>query len=369
MMSVLRKLGVVLPMLVLSDLAMGSPYSHSLSLQTGLDHDSNPMMVDADVRSVSRVWVTPSYRLMRVDGPVSWSLGGQVNFVRSSDQELSLNRSDPNVRFDWQREYERGYHAFNLGYRASSTRSEELDELGFSRRVEGTRKQLSLGADWVHQMSDRLEASLSVSVDDVRFDEDVRSDYRNTGLGLTLVYALSERDDLYGNLSYNHSDMELSSALDSTHYSALMGWKRELDELWRLDASLGLSRDEGLTDNTGWHGNLRLNYVGERTTGRLSFGRSNEPSSFGGYTESNKALGSLAYEVSERNRLGASLVWRENLSNQDTTYTNTKLWFSRELAEDVSLNLSYQFKTTDSNDREADGHVWLLSLGYVFPEW
>jgi hypothetical protein len=348
--------------------AVASPYNHSLSLQTGLKHDTNLRMSATDPSAVTKVSLSPKYRLSYLRDNRQWSLATQLDFERSSDETLSMGRQDPKLGFDWRQEYPRGSFGFNLNYDEDSTRITEEDALG-QNFIDGTRRRYSLGGSWSHELSERLVSTLGLNSERVSYDVGAYRDYINSSLGWTLSYELDERWVTYSTLSASRYLPDDNTNSDSSQLSALLGLNYEWSELWTFNAHVGrvqILRDTG--DTAGWNGQVSMNYQGERLRASLLAGRVSNAGGTGGYAESDQLKTSFSYEADEYTNLGLDLSWRENRSLNDKVSTNSTLWVRRELDDDLSLRFSYLFKQNEVSGSHAEGDVWSLTLNYAIPE-
>jgi len=350
--------------------AMASPLQQSLSLDSGVEHDTNPAMAATNARAVTRYKVTPGYEAKWVEGASTWNATAQVAVERSSDQALSIDREDPSLGVGWTHENPRGSTAIKATYDQQSTSSTEADTQGGAGSND-TRTRYGVEGGWKHAVTDRVEAGVNLTHEDNSYQGAAGAtsgftDYKTTTGMASLEYLLNERNRPYTKAGV--SQYSPATGASSKLYTAVAGIKSELSEALDLDTNFGIAQMDGTTDTTGWNGLLSLSHEGERTKAALSYARASSASGSSGYTEADEVKASISYELDPRSDLGADARLTKSYAQTPLTTSSLGLWADRELLEDLSLRFGYEYKQQKTSSDKAKGSVWSLSLSYDMPQ-
>lgn len=350
--------------------AMASPLQQGISLSTGVEHDSNPSMAATNARGVTRYKLSPGYEAKWTLDEDEWSATAKVDVERSSDQALSIDRQDPSLGVGWTRENPRGGTSVKATYDRQSTSATETDSAGGAGSND-TRTRYGVDGEWKHAVTERVEAGVDLSHEDNSYQGATGgassfTDYKTTAGMASLEYLLNERNRPYAKVGV--SKYSPSTGAASNLYTAVAGIKSELSESLKLDTNLGVAQMDGATDTTGLNGLLSLSHEGERTKSSVSFTRASSASGSGGYTEADEVKASLGYELAPLTEVGADAAWTKTYSQSPLTTSSLGLWADRELLEDLSLRLGYEYKEQKTATDRAKGSVWSLSLSYDIPQ-
>ncbi|MBU0500818.1 MAG: porin family protein [Gammaproteobacteria bacterium] len=351
--------------------AMASPLQQSLSLSTGVEHESNPAMTAANARAVSRYKLSPGYEAKWVEGADEWNATARVDVERSSDQALSIDRQDPSLGVGWIRENPRGSTtALQATYDRQSTSATETNTPGGAGSND-TRTRYGVEGDWRHEVTERVEAEVNLAHEDNSYQGATGAtsgftNYKTTTGMASLEYLLNERNRPY--VKAGASQYSPASGASSNLYTAVAGIKSDLSESLKFDANLGIAQTAGAADATGLNGLLSLGHEGERTKASVSYARASSASGSSGYTEADEVKASLGYELDPLTEVGADAAWTKTHSQSPLTTSSLGLWADRELLEDLSLRLGYEYKQQKTATDKAKGSVWSLSLSYDIPQ-
>lgn len=348
--------------------AQAATWSGSLGLPTTFEYDSNPRLETEREDAVGRLMLTPDYRLARVDGLDTWSLGLGAQLLRSSDRQVLADREDPRLSLGWERETETGALGVTARYDESSTLG-ALDETGVDNS-DGTRKKHGLDGFWRHRLSERDGFSSSLAYNEVRYVDTTLDDYQDLALSLSFERDLSARLTPFTRLTASrYRPLGESEQEASTKYQPDAGLRLALTESWDLEVHGGRDWISGGTYEGGWQGGASLNYSGERMLASLGAERSASSSGEGGYVEVQQLRGTWSYALSDRSSLGFGATWRDSQGDRPNVYQQFDTWLSRELSAFWQARLSMTYKQRSEDEAgDARAHVVGLSLIYSHPE-
>ena len=342
-------------------------WHHAVTAPFTGEYDSNPAMATANEKSVWRAKFSPSYTLTRTSGADEFKAGLVLNLERSSDESLSASRQDPGLLLGWQRQTETGEFGLLARYDEASTRVTELDESGLLA-VDGTRVTRSLAGKWRTALGERSSLAADAAYKNVSFDGGSLIDYTNLAGGVTYSYALSERVEPFMRATASHNDPDAVRS-SSNYYSALGGLKWKATERLDWTVQAGVGRTTGNNGDSGWQGGLGLHYAIPRGELTLDVGRTVNPSSEGGFAESDQVKGSWGYAIDERTRSGIDATWRDYKGTTPSTTQQLGAWLNRELTPFWNARLSYRYKLRQQDGQpDASSNLLGLTLIYTHPD-
>lgn len=266
-------------------LTTGTSWSQrALTAPVEFVHTSNPGLTAESEGSVNVLRASPSYSIVRVDGAVrtEFSLGAVLE--RSSNTELSANRSDPRLGIDWQWSTPTSQLNLRGSLQEASTRATEFDSSGVVT-VDSTRRAVEAGAEWTKDLSPVTRLTLGAVRTQVDYETPLLVGFRESSVSATVEKTLAEGDQVsleagYGSL---HPD-DLALATAEKRSSLLLDYEAALNELWTVGLGVGRVRIKGETIRNINVQRLLLGYQGERLRSTLSWRREAVPSSsLGGY--------------------------------------------------------------------------------------
>jgi len=351
-------------LIVLSVGVQASPIQHSLSVSATAEHDSNPAMSSTNSESVNRAIITPSYTFKRVKDNTELSLNAKLILERSSDESLSIDREDPSANLDWILYNPRGSLSLGLSYVESATRISELEDTGLLS-ADATREKTTAKVGWNRELDEVNTLVLDLAYDDVSYSAGNFTDYNNTSLSARLNHKLDELRTVFGKLSADYYEPG-DNTPESEQYNLGVGLDWQHSELLSTLFEAGINYNDNTSD-TGWTASADVNYNEERYSTTLGYSRSSSASGSGGFSESDSINLTGNYLLDDYSSIGASLSWRDNRSadNQSTLF---RIYGNRELSEDLSLNVSYQYKETESTTSDADADIFSVMLSYQLSE-
>ena len=229
----------------------------------------------------------------------------------------------------------------------------EFDESGLTN-IDGDRLTYSANASVNHQVNRSNNLIFSTNVTTVDFTETTPSltPYFDANARLAWKHMMTRRTDatVSGSLGYYNADNleDTESWIFRSNVDVAHRWTKRLTVTGGLGANfVRTSRTTGSEDNSGFSGNVGLNYRRKQTTIRLNLSHSLDPSSTG--------------EL--ENRTSASIGFIRKITRRST------------FAVDASFGMQRSFDSSD-NSRETlsisplytymPARNWQTSLGYTY---
>lgn len=348
-------------------------FQQSISVQTGVEHDSNPALRSTNVESVNRLRLVPQYNALWRSETQEVDAGIGVRFERSSNTQVSQDREDPTLSLKWRRMSEFGSFGLNSRYEQASVRTTELEENGIVIPVDRTRTTKALGANWSRLFGEVTTLGLNTEYRVVTHNAAALTDFDSLSVSGSLTRALSERLDTYLQGSYSRIEPKskgLATPSPSNSQNLVIGAKYLIRE--GFDGSLqgGVVQTNSTSTDTGWIGNARLSSTGERLSYSFDIGRNVAPSGVtGGFTKSDMIKASAAYALSDRMQLAADINHTKTIGTLAETTTMTYgLGLSRELSDFFVLGMRLQQRNVDRVTSTADQQLFLITLTFKHPD-
>jgi hypothetical protein len=362
------RLSTIAAVLLVASTAQAAVWKKAVSLPVSVEYDSNPTMLASGEEGIWRLRVAPNYALTGMAGTDEYKVSLRLNLERSSDEDLSSNRQDPNLLLGWRRQSETGEFGVTAKYDRASTRFAELDESGLLVAEDSTRSTMTLGGNWRAALDERSSLLADLEYKGISYDGGSYDDYANLSGSIKYSRALSERMEGFIRASASRYDPEGIGA-SSNNYGAVLGVKVTASENLDWSAHAGLSKTTGASDDTGWQAGVLLHYMGVRSDLTLDVSRAMSPSGEGGYAESDQVRAAWGYAVDERTRAGVDVSWHEYKGATANTTKQIGLWASRELTPFWNARLSAAYKLRDESGADASGYLVGLTLVYSHPDF
>jgi hypothetical protein len=287
---------------------------HQLSLSTGVEYDSNPLLSAEDPTPVWRARLIPGYNLLSVNGNNELAVEALLRLEKSTDDDVSQPRQDPRLSVVWRRENPRDTFSLNALYDRTSTLTTEFEETG---RItdDGSVGRAQLGGSWDHLLTERTSLNINANILNVTYIGVDLVDYDIQSAGVRLGYQFSELIEPYliGSAShYTPANDEPSSNL----YEFLVGSSYLYSENLGLNVQFGVAETTGPNSGSGYLGNVNIAYSGERSNLSVYAGRDVDPiarrpgaSSLGGFRVNDRVRGQWDYLFNSRTTSSVSASW------------------------------------------------------------
>jgi hypothetical protein len=346
--------------------ALAGEWTQFVVLPATLDHDSNPSLSSTNKQGVSRLIITPAYRLVGTYGIDELEAGLGLHVERSSDQRVSMNREDPNLLFGWRRLTETGEFSLTTTYDQVSSRAAELQNTG-GITTDSTQTTIALKGLWRSAVSELSTLTADADYKTVTYDTGTQTNFNNISAGIKWDYAWSERIDPFLRFSVSHyvPDKSTGTGGTSDYYTVNGGIKVKASERLEWTAQGGPGMVSARTRDTGWQGSFDMQYLGDRYNVALNIGRSVNVSGNGGFNLADQIMGSVGYTIDERSSAGFTSSWQNNKGQTPNTMQQLGVWASHELSPFLYARLNYQHKLRSQNgEPDASGDMLGVTLVY-----
>ena len=292
-----------------------------------------------------------------------------MNIVRSSDTSVESDREDPKLLLGWQRETETGGYGLTAGYVEYSTLSNAVQETGVIA-PDGTQKQYTLGGNWRTALSERSTLVNETEYAEFKYDIDSLTSYDELSNRLSLIYAWSERVELFTRFSAKRYEPESGSEIASSNsYTPTAGLNFKISEQLQGAVYAGVNQVSGTDSNPTGQGGFSLLYAGERFDTTFDASRSTIANGDGGFVETDNLRATWSYSIDELSRTGLDTSWQKNKGDTSNTLRNFNVWASREFSPFWVARLSFTYKQRQQDGLpDASANVVGLTLTYSYPE-
>lgn len=293
----------------------------SLTLPLSIEYESNPQFSTSNKQSNNRIILTPRYSINSNQGANQFDASASVRIERSSDQEISQDRSSPSLNIAWSHDYETGQFSITALSNKQSTRVTELMDRGLVSG-DNTVNTYGLSANWLNHLTDRMLLTLGSNITNVTYDglNTTRLvNYGNESADARLTYNLSEQKEIFFQLTSSVYKPEGINTFSSKTISIDVGQIWDVNEKLNITSSIGSSETKNINDNNkSWQASISTEYETLRTTSNLSLSRSQSPVSTGSLNETNNIAVGWLYNLSEKDEVRLNYSWIQNLTINKT---------------------------------------------------
>lgn len=331
---------------------------------------SNPDLAAVSSGSVTLFRISPQYTIQKVDGPTrtEWGFGATVE--RSSNTDLSANRTLPRASLVWENTTPLSVFAVRGSLEEASTRETEFAEFGRVTR-DSTERVGSLGATWTRNITESSRWELAATQRQVSYDTDVFRDFSETSA--SAAYEVDTSPTARMSFTGSASSVNPEGAGDNSTRTGLgLGYETALTEAMSLAGGAGVVRSSGQQrSRTSAVGNLRLAYEGERHGYLLGWAREvSAGGSIGGFTRSQSFTASVRYALTAENTLSFGLDHAKALDDPRDAGATAYVRFNSVLtpfwAFTVGLEHRRAMRATGPN---ASGNALTVGLVYAHPDF
>jgi len=312
-------------------------WQNAVSSRASIEYETNPAMIPANPGSVRRILFEPSFTLVGQIGANELETGLALQVARSSNHNLSPNREDPSVYFDWSHHSDAGELGLSSRYAEIATRDAGIDATR-PVPVSSTRASRTMSGRMSKDLSERNSLSAEGSFEGVSYKGGGNYvDYSTRSGSLRLSNAISELSTIFLSVS-GDKYVPTDGGPSSRHAVATLGldWKLEY-----MDWSMRLGRYKG-GGSTRMEGGASVHYTGQQAQLALNANRQISSSGLGGFVKVDQLVGNWNYALSERDNIGIDLQWWKNLS---TTFSNirttTGIWLQHNLSPSWAGRMNY----------------------------
>ena len=298
-----------------SVLCLPAMAQNTFSLPMEVVNVSNPDLAAQSRGSVTLYRIHPQYTLQLVQDSARTELSLGAMVERSSNTDLSANRTLPSVRVNWTNSSPVSVFGLHASLEEASTRETEFAEFGRVTR-DSTSRTGTVGTTWTHNFSAESSLELAAAHTRVSYDTDLFIPYSETRGAAT--YGLRAGPNTRYSLSTSVSRLNTDVPdLDANRGEIGVGYQVDLSEGLVFNMALGAVRTTGANPDTDPVGSLRLEYTGERVGYAFAWSREvSAGGSLGGYSRSQGFDASMSYPLSINTTLSLGLGHTKSLEDQ-----------------------------------------------------
>nr|WP_274600197.1 outer membrane beta-barrel protein [Thiocystis violacea] len=345
-------------------------------------YDDNVRLSTIDPRSTAGGNLTAAVESGRRTEESEIGLSAKVLSLYYTDAS-DLNETDGYLGFTSIYQLGRSRLGLDATFDYDSTLTSEVETSGLVQ-VEKRHQRVRVKPSWAYTLTDRarVEANLSYQ-DDTYQDVEVIPlfDYSFTTAGMSLIYGLTERAQVFGGLSYDKYDADQVDT-QSSNYGVQAGASYLLTETMSLSSYAGVRNTHAetptffgteKTDNTGPIFQVELKKSYDQGQLRMSAERSLLPSSSGTLLDTTALRLSWDYQFEPRWKFLFSASGYRNrtpdgeVSRDDRDYLAFSPSLQHQLTESLRLDLSYRYRWQeyDLQTSDASSNAVYLSLQYT----
>lgn len=335
----------------------------------GVDHDSNPDLVEKNPDPVWIYTIAPQFKLDVKDQVNRWYLDAAVLIQRHSNETVLINREDPRLAIGWDRTYESGMFGLKGTYQESSSRAAELQSKGAFTKIDNTQKDKTLSANWQHNISSRWSVLTEGAYRDVSFTTPGALDNYTLGdISSKLSYANNEKLDTSIQLGYSHLHPE--KTFDDTDLVGLtMGANYQVNEKFKIASRAGIYNLSGRQSDTDWLAGIKADYEQERMNYSAELSRGLKASGIGGFQKTDALKLGWLFDISDLHRAGANYSLEKNKEDNDVglaklDFQQIGAFYERSLSHHWLARLSASHRQLDASG--STSHANIIGLSVTF---
>lgn len=340
--------------------AWADTWQHAATSRISMEYETNPTMSPTSQGRMRRTLFEPGYTLTKMDGANEWRAGLTLQMARSSNTSLSLNREDPSVFLNWQRQGDAGEFGVSAKYDEAATRTTEAGAAG-PVAVDGTRASRSLSANWNKPLGERSTLAINGAHTRISYKGGTYVDYSTRSGGVRFTHDWTESVAPFLSLSYTDQTPSGGGA-SSWRTVATLGSSLKISE--RLDCTVQADQSRESSGGSSSQYLMSARHEGQLNRVALSAGRQVSTSGLGSFVTADQASADWSRELTERSRAGANLSWRKNRSVSDEATLTLGAWFQLDINEAWVARTHYQRRERQLGGLNASAN--LIGLSFVY---
>lgn len=363
-----------LPILLLPVSVHAELVQYGLTLPATVEYDSNPQLSPTNPKSAIIERIAPQLDITRVwkANTLKLSLGAVLE--RSSDQQASPNRQDPNLGFSFEHDTERNAFTVNGLYQRTSARISELSQTGLVA-ADQNQTTKSLGANWARELTPRTRFNLGGNYSDVSYSGSGQglTSYTTTGVTSSLDYDVNERGAVFASVGASRYVPQSGFNPTSRYENIMLGYRTTTDANLQWKAQAGVAHLQGTSAGTDWQANLTGSYTRERWNTSVNLGRTVVPSGVtGGFVNATQLNWQAGYSLSAHSRFGLQAGYAKSHSVSQSALQSTTKTIGANYAYDLTptwtLIFNAQHRQISYSLGKATDNVVGLTLSYSKPD-
>jgi len=359
----LRWLVGCLVMLMVKD-AYATDWEQSFTDTSFLQFYSNPLYLASNPKSVAVEDTTPTYSVNAQNGAFSLQGLASVNLLHSSNPQLMVNRTDPDLKVTGGWEDATSSLSLALDYNQTTTLPIGISPLVFGQigytTADGTRTNKAVTLDWQNALNERWSTDTIVTASAVSFSQPGLAVNPTSTVALfsynqqTGMFKLTREltDALSGYTQLLVGQMTFAAQGGQDKWQTLVaGMKWQINDTWSLDGNAGITRTVnnvpllgGLANGTqtGFDGKADLEWKQDADFFSLQAWQNFQASSYGGVLQTDVVSANWSRALTEKLTGGLDGFANQTKSYFPSTEVMADVWVSRELSSHFNLKLQLQ---------------------------
>lgn len=342
---------------------------NSLTVPMEIVRVSNPDLSAESSGSVTLYRINPQYTLQTIQGSsrTELTLGGMVE--RSSNTDLSANRTLPSVRVLWENASPVEVFGLRASLEEASTRETEFAEFG-RVTLDSTQRTGTVGGTWTRNLTARSFLELAASHARVSYDTAALVDYSETRG--SAAYRFESSPSSRYSLSTSAARLKPSGGgVSASRGEVGLGYEVDLREGLTLNARAGVVHTSAPRGKTDPVGALRLVYTGERVGYSFEWARDvSLGGSLAGYTRSETFGASLTYPFTVDTSLSFGYSQARSLEADQNVGATVYARVRSELTRFWALTMGLESRRArSSGGPAARGNSLAVGLVYAHPDF
>ncbi len=347
------------------------------SAAANVDYDTN-LNLREEKQDVWRYSITPRYSVEVANEKNRWFADGGLLLQRSSDENISADREDPNLGVGWQRELEKGQFSLGARYQKRSSRFAQFDTNALVD-VDGSSVNRSVYADYSRVLTEKINFSVGANYSTNEFSNSSFVDSTTKSINSTANYVFNERITPFIQLGFtdfepdgvatepNIFNQRNFNNQSRTSRNISVGSNFLISPRLTFVSSIGVNRTS--TAGAGWIANANLSYEAERSTFQGRLARTVVPGGLGDFQETDIFALNYGYELSDKSTLGADFNMSRSRSQFDFETTQLNTFYSRELSADWQMRVNVRYRNVKGTTFSAHNNNFGISLIYNIPQF
>lgn len=346
--------------------AMAEPWQHAVAIRYATEYDDNPAMAAVAPTGIGRMVLDPAYRITRTSGLNELKAGVAVHVARSSNRNLSQDRADPTVFFNWHGSADKRELEVAMRHDKVATRAAEYGGFG-THYTDATRASSAASMAANMSVGERSMLVLNGTYMNVAYHGGSYVDYVSRSAGMAYNYVWSERGGPFVEFSYDDL-LPANGGRVSRRQNNLLGLKWKFSDVLEGIARAGWCEIDQTSRQNRKLASIAVQYSGQVSKLLLNADRQVVASGLGGFIAADHAKGGWEFAISERSKAGIDLDWWKNRSTANNSMRTLGVWLEHEMGPRWGLRGYYLRKVgLSGTSAVASSNILGVSLVYTTP--
>ncbi len=329
-----------------------------------MQYDSNPLYLP-NPQGVTVADLSPTWQASANSDHLSLNGKATMNLLRSSNPNLMVNRTDPDIVLGSAYTSQHSTTTLELDYNQMSTLPLGAAPGALAQDTvilaDATRTTRTAKLGWTHDLDAYWTLDGNLNLSDVGFSQGAVGGVPAGNAGVQLTSYLEQQIEmgltrkmtarLQQYVQFHAMRMQVSSVSgQNSWYELDTGVKWDISEAWSLDTYAGYSRLQnagavglaGAGSQSGLAGSVDLEWLSEGDSFSVTAKRMFQDSGYGGIVEIDRATADYSKSLSEKYHAGWDLMYLRNQTLFTITQAAAGIWLSRDVSSKLSVKLQLQ---------------------------